>query len=168
MTLILVKETGTASATSNSYANQADGDSYHYAHLYATDWTGATTANKEKALVMATRLIDDYFTFEGRKVDDQQALEWPRFDIYDRSGFLQNSDSIPTAVVNATCEMARWLLGEDRTAEEDTRGFTSIKAGSLALTVDAADRTAVMPDSVIKMLAPYGMPFGGGISKVVR
>jgi hypothetical protein len=166
--LTLVKETGTASASANSYANANDGDGYHDGHLYATDWTGASTGNKEAALVMATRLIDDYFTFEGRKVDEDQALEWPRFNTYDRSGYLQDSDNIPRAVLNATCEMARWLLGADRTAEEDTLGFTEMKAGPLNLKIDPFDRSAVFPDVVKKMLAPYARPFGGGFLRARR
>ena len=54
--LTLVKEDGTGKSDANSYASVADADAYHEGHLYASAWTGATTADKEKALVMATRL----------------------------------------------------------------------------------------------------------------
>ena len=64
MALTLIKEDGTGKVDANSYATAADGDAYHDGHLYATAWTGATLANKEKALVMATRLIDGEYQFQ--------------------------------------------------------------------------------------------------------
>ena len=67
MALTLIKEDGTGKVDANSYASAADGDAYHEGHLYASAWTGATLANKEKALVMATRLIDGEYQFNGFK-----------------------------------------------------------------------------------------------------
>jgi hypothetical protein len=56
LALTLIKEDGTGKVDANSYADVTDGDAYHDGHLYASAWTAAATANKEKALVMATRL----------------------------------------------------------------------------------------------------------------
>ena len=70
MALTLIKEDGTGKVDANSYASAADGDAYHNGHLYATAWTGATTPNKEKALVMAIRLIDGEDQFNGFKLSD--------------------------------------------------------------------------------------------------
>ncbi len=67
MALVLIKETGDGLPNANSYANVADGDAYFEGHLYASAWTAATTANKEKALVFATRLIDSQYQFGGIK-----------------------------------------------------------------------------------------------------
>ena len=58
MSLVLNKEDGSGKADANTYALVADGDAYHESHLYASAWTAAATGNKEKALVMATRLLD--------------------------------------------------------------------------------------------------------------
>ena len=55
MTLTLIKEDGSGLATANAYADASDGDADHEGHLYATAWTAATAANREKALVMASR-----------------------------------------------------------------------------------------------------------------
>ena len=66
MALTLVKEDGTGKPDANSYADVTDGDAYHDGHLYATAWTGATVDRKAAALVMATRLIDSQFQFNGR------------------------------------------------------------------------------------------------------
>ena len=125
MPLVLIKEDGTGKLDANSYASAADGDAYHDGHLYASAWTAATTANKEKALVMATRLIDGEFRFNGYLKTETQALQWPRTDCPDpdrqggasillpEAGFVP-SNVVPTAVAKATCEMARALLISDR------------------------------------------------------
>lgn len=164
----LVVEDGTGLSTANTYVSQADATTYHEKHLYATDWTAATSGNKDIALMMATRIIDDQFTFEGKKVSDTQALEFPRFDIKDRSGYSIQSTTIPTSLKNAVSEYARWLLASDRTAEEGDTGFKSLKVGSLSLTPDPGDRKNTIPDVVMKMLAPLGRPFGGMTAKVTR
>ena len=78
MSLILIKEDGTGKVDANSYAAAADGDAYHDGHVYASVWTASTTGNKEKALVMATRLIDVSYQFNGFKKGSAQALQWPR------------------------------------------------------------------------------------------
>src|SRR4051794_6221654 len=124
MALVLIKEDGTGLANANSYASVADGDAYHEAHLYATAWTVSSTGNKEVALAMATRLIDEEFQFNGYRVSSSQALQWPRSMCPDPdapesavmlpllvlSGPYMASDKVPVRVVQATCEMARELL----------------------------------------------------------
>ena len=75
---ILIKEDGSAKPDANSYASVAEGDTYHEAHLYATAWTAATPETKEKALLMATRLIDGQYQFHGFRATSTQALQWPR------------------------------------------------------------------------------------------
>lgn len=162
----IVVEDGTGLATANSYISEADADTYFEKHLYGTAWTGS--ANKVAALQMATRLIDDYFDFEGKKINDSQALQFPRYDIFDRSGYLIPSTTIPTPVKNATAELAKWLIDSDRTADADGKGFKRLVAGSLTMEPDTADKAPVLPDVVKKMLAPFGQPVGGAITKVTR
>ena len=76
--LTLTKETGAGLADANSYADLDDGNVYHAGHLYATAWTAATDEQKAVALVMATRLIDAEFQFNGKCTSAVQALQWPR------------------------------------------------------------------------------------------
>src|SRR5688500_17528609 len=148
MPLILIKETGAGLVDSNTYASVADGDAYHDGHLYATSWTAATTANKEKALVLATRLIDASYQFHGWKTKSTQALQWPREGATDPDrktmafSALQNffgpyfeSDKMPKALVDATCEMAREVLIADRTAAPEGEGIVQVGVvGSLNIT----------------------------------
>ena len=164
----LVVENGSGLTNSNTYISNADADTYFGSHLYATDWTGATEGNQDIALAMATRLLDDHFDYNGKATKQDQALSWPRFDIHDKAGYFIPSTTIPTPVKNATAEFAKWLLAEDRTAEEDDRGFKSLKAGSLSLEIDPEDRKAMIPDIVASMLAEFGVPKSGGAAKVTR
>lgn len=143
MALTLVKEDGTGRTDANSYADVADGDAYHDGHLYATAWTGATPDRKAAALVMATRLIDSQFQFNGGRTSASQALQWPRAECRDPDkGLLAVSvllpmlsnfvdyNVVPPAVVQATCEMARELLVVDRTAAPPGEGIDSTQTAS--------------------------------------
>jgi len=143
MALALIKEDGTGKADANSYADVSDGDAYHDGHLYATAWTGATADRKAAALVMATRLIDSQFQFNGGRTSAAQALQWPRTECRDPDKgllavsvllpFLSNYvdyNVVPPAVVQATCEMARELLIVDRTASPPGEGIDSTQTAS--------------------------------------
>ena len=167
--LTLIKEDGTGRTDANSYANVADGDAYHEAHLYATTWTAASTAHKEAALVMATRLIDAGCEFSGSKRSSDQALQWPRAGaldpdrptlrlsiLYTTAGSYFESDRVPPAVVNATCEMARELLAANRTDNPPGEGLASLSlAGALSMTFDKQDRPPMLSHLARTMLAKW-------------
>jgi hypothetical protein len=142
MALTLIKEDGTGKVDANSYAAAADADAYFDGHLYATAWTAASTANKEKALVFATRLIDSQMQFNGYRAHNQQALQWPRERCPDPDkglitisilvpflGTFVDADVVPKGVTDATCEMARELLLVDRTTAPPGEGIASVHTG---------------------------------------
>ena len=129
MSLTLIKETGAGLVDANAYADLTDGNAYHDGHLYASAWTAASDTQKAVALVMASRLIDAEFQFNGTRTNALQGLQWPRARCPEPDAIhvpLQvllpipsdyvRFDSVPKAVVQATCEMARELLIADRTA----------------------------------------------------
>ena len=159
--MTLIKEDGTGKVDANSYANAADGDAYHDGHLYATAWTAATLANKEKALVMATRLIDAEFQFNGVKTTVTQALQWPREDCHDPdvdswNGNTVASDIVPRVVVDAICEMARELLIADRTAAPEGEGLKYDNTGTTQRGFDKGDKRPVISHVTQAMLAKLG------------
>ena len=162
----LVVEDGTGLANANAYISRADATTFFGEHLYATDWTGATDANKDIALTMSTRLLDDSFRWKGKKKTTTQALEWPRFDIHDRDGWYQSD--IPGVIGEATAEFAKWLLLADRTSETGDLGFEELKAGSLFLKIKDTDRRRLIPSIVVNMLGEYAELFGGSTRKVTR
>lgn len=180
----LVKEDGTGLSTANSYASAADGDLYHEKHSYASAWTAATTGNKEKALMMATRLIDSCYEFNGFKKSNSQALQWPREAARDpdrrdvRLTALQNligpffeSDAVPQALIDATCEMAREVLVENRTDKPEGEGIKQLNiVGSIGMTFDVKDRQPIIPRLVQMMLSKFGTYIGlqTGTAKLIR
>lgn len=91
----------------NSYASLVQAAAYHTARGNST-WT-STDALKEAALIRATQWIDGRYGNRWPGIRWQlrlQALDWPRYDAYDRDGTYIDSDEIPVEVVNATCEAA--------------------------------------------------------------
>jgi hypothetical protein len=153
MALILIATPGASDA--NAYATVAEADAYHEAHLYATAWTGATTQQKEIALVMATRWLDAKCRWRGTATSDTQALGWPRYDVLDpNTGYSLAWDAIPRQVREATAEAARTLLQGDRTADNDVeaQGLKRLKAGPVELEFNAIVRGKSLSDAVLALL----------------
>jgi hypothetical protein len=184
MALALIKEDGSGLSDANSYASAADGDAYHEGHVNAAAWTGATTGQKEAALVMATRLMDAYFEFGGRKATQVQALQWPRAGCVDRDaesvaeplrgwglgGACFPSDEVPAEVVRACCEQARELIITDRTGPPLGEGLKSSRVGESEMVFDRLGRAAVLSRVTIALLRKVGVHLGdgGGVVKLVR
>jgi hypothetical protein len=157
MELELIVEEGGGSVEANSYVSWQDGDGYHAGHLYATVWTEALTAVKEQALVMATRLIDDLFQFNGTRATKGQALQWPRVNCPDRdTGGLVSANIVPKAIIEATCELARELMLANRTAAPPGEGQKYYNNAGVQTGYDKADTRPIIPKLVQAMLAKYG------------
>lgn len=153
-TPLLVATAG--ATTANTYATLAEALAYFDTHLYGTDFTGATEDNQNKALLMATRLLDEHMNWDGLKVTDEQALRHPRSNLVDADGYDIDYTTIMQELKNATAEFAGKLLAVDRTAEDDTKGFKEMGAGTLKLVMDKKDRKKVIPESVTAMLETIG------------
>lgn len=182
-------ETGAGLATSTSYASVAEADEYHAGNLYADTWTEAVTAQKEKALRMATRVIDSGVRFNGVKTIAGQALEWPRYNVVDRDSstgiiysglsrglgggsYYYPSDTIPKILKDATSQVALDLLRSDRSVDPDTAGIASLSLGqgAIALTFSKSDVPASLSNEAQNLLSRLGsFRFGSsGIVKVRR
>jgi hypothetical protein len=176
MPLTLVKEDGTGRSDANAYASQLDGEPYHEGHLYATAWSAATSATKDQALVMATRLIDALFQFNGTRSVSTQALQWPREDCRDPdadgwNGGTVASNYVPRAVVDATCELARELIVTDRTEAPLGEGIYFERAADGSQTIySKSDRRPILPAVVQALLLKYGTPVRArsGTMRLVR
>ena len=184
MPLTLIKEDGTGRSDANSYADAAEGDTFHEGHLYATDWTGASGTTKAAALVLATRLIDAYYQFRGFKVRDAQALQWPRDSARDDdapraalvawltpAGNYFANNSLPAALRNGTIETAREFIRANRADDPDGEGLAVLAlTGTLRLTFDKTDRPPVIPhvaQAMLSKLGEYSKPISG-MARLVR
>lgn len=179
----VIVEDGSIVAGASSYASRATGDAYADTRLYATAWTSATGDDKDRALIMATRVIDQEIQFNGYKVDQLQSLQWPRRqcpdpDSTDISVFSSSSgtvgpylpdDQVPKAIVDATCEMAIQLLTSNRTGDAEGQGIKRVDlAGALEVEFFGGSTAAqLLTRDVLNMLAKYGRAIGS-TSAVVK
>jgi hypothetical protein len=169
MALTLIKEDGTGRSDANAYASVADGDAYHDGHLYATAWTAVPADQKAVALVMATRLIDAEYQFNGTRTTSVQGLQWPRAMCPEPDNvhvpisvllpipydYVQY-DTVPKAVIQATCEMARELLIADRTTAPAGEGLKFYNNAGVQTGYDKTDKRPVLSQVAQVMLAKYG------------
>jgi hypothetical protein len=157
--LILTKEDGSGLSNANAYAAVADGDAYHDGHLYATAWTAATADDKAKALVMATRVLDASWSYRGKRVKEDQSLQWPRQecpDPDDANDGLIPTDVVPPAIQDATCELARELLIQDRTAAPPGEGIRYFKDGTTQTGYENSTTRPIIQHLVQSMIAKLG------------
>lgn len=104
-----------------TYGTVQDADRYFGVLLHGELWDRTTPIRKYKALVSATRQINT-LRFAGRKTDDSQTLEFPRF----------GDTEVPLAIQQAAYEEALSLLkGIDPTTEYDNLFVRSRGLGSL-------------------------------------
>lgn len=112
----LVVETGTGSATANSYESVVNADTYQADHNdpVATTWSGATTLRKEIALKNATQYLDAVYgeKWLGTRSSEGQNLNWPRQNIVDRDGWTIGSTTMPRVLLEVTAILAHLDITE--------------------------------------------------------
>lgn len=97
-------EDGTGLADANAYIDIVFFDAYWGDRGVTV--SAMSTEKKQSSIVRATDYIDKRFSlkFRGFRESKSQALEWPRLDAEDDSGYLL--DDIPKQLAQATCEYA--------------------------------------------------------------
>lgn len=152
--MVLVVEDGTGKADAESYISVADAET-RLGLLGDTTFTAKTTAEKETALRIATEYLEGMFRsrWKGMRLNSTQALSWPRYDaIVD--GWYIDSDEVPTAVANATADLALKSLTETL-APDLERGVIREKVGPLETEYDRASPQAKRFRAVNMALAPF-------------
>jgi hypothetical protein len=104
-----VTVTATAGASNaNSYLTVAAADDLAGLYLGTLSWSSATTDNKGRALIMATRYLDQ-LEWIGSRATTTQALAWPRLDAAcDEQSY--GSGVIPQPIKQACFDLAEALL----------------------------------------------------------
>jgi hypothetical protein len=109
--LALILETGAGLSNSNSYASYAAALAYWSARGFVPT---QTQPQVEQALIRGTDFLDQRFRFLGYRLLTTQALEWPRYGVYDRDGCLLLDPAVlPAELVKATIELAQRALAAD-------------------------------------------------------
>lgn len=108
--MALVVETGSgADPLANSYASDDDARTYlKNTGRFAGTWQNTARAVRESFLVLATQYMAARWNIRwmGIRSNEDQPLDWPRFDAFKRSGFVYQSDEMPIEVRDAQIEYA--------------------------------------------------------------
>jgi hypothetical protein len=147
----------------NTYCTLLEANAYHDAHEYESVWTAAASDDRRnRALVHATRLLDQHVDWDGTPATFTQRLCWPRWGLTDRVGDNIGMNEIPEDLKFATAELARQLLAKDVTADSDieTQGITGVSVGPVSLQFGGKygmpPAPRVVPDAVYYMVQQWG------------
>jgi hypothetical protein len=128
-----------------------------------------TDALKEAALRKATDFMRQIYRskWQGVKVDEDQALDWPRYDVV-VEGYAIDSDIVPTEVKNACAELALRASAGDLLADQ-TQGVIREKVGQIEVEYDRSSPQQARYSAIDAMLAPYLLAGGSGTSmRIIR
>jgi hypothetical protein len=115
------------SASANSYLTIAAADSIAETMLGTLAWTSATTDQKTRALITATRGLDT-LDWIGDRTTTTQALDWPRTDA-SCGGIDYPDDEIPEPIQYSTFDLANALLGTPTLLQSPTTGSAELVPG---------------------------------------
>ena len=128
------------------YVNLTEANEYFSDRLHADAWAEASDADKEKALAMATREIDQQ-PLKGRKTETSQTLAFPRYP----------DSEVPEAVKDACCEVALALLerGNDQRRKLQQEGVQSFTLGNMSETYVAGAGRGLISKEAKELLKPW-------------
>lgn len=160
--MALVVEDGTGKADAESLVSVADADTYWTAHGSPSDWTDASTPDKESALRYATNWVCYSWTWRGVITSTTQALPWPRAGAYDDEGRSVASGTIPQRLKDAVCEMALHHLGTSLVEPKDG-GLDALEVGPISLDFSGPGGASTAYDAVDDLVLTYAEYGGRGI-----
>lgn len=189
--MAFIVESGVGLENSNSYCTVEFADGYNSVQVDGQDWIDVDLPDKQIRLISASQLLDNSFDFHGRRLTRIQGLEFPRWGLRDRDGYVMPTAPLPRFIKCATAELARILgarvdAGGSATAPapaaSSSGAVEKIQVGPIALTLAssssgssgstvAAATTAesLIPRSVTSWLLDYSIPrFGYGSARLVR
>lgn len=146
---------------------------------YAPPQDVTLQAQREAALITATRLLDEQFIWRGTPTMSTQALGWPRTAVQDPQRRPVDPARVPDVVQRATAYYALALLRDTSesptavaagTIKRQVLGETSIEyfqPGSTTTTRLLPPATTV-PTEIRQMLQGYGLVHGGVMVPLIR
>jgi hypothetical protein len=142
----------------NSYSTRAEAQTYFDARLYTEAWDAVDDTEKDAALQMATRLLDQYVEWYGAPATTTQRLAWPRYGMLDRNGNSIGGDVLPGDLKVSTAELALRLLERDSTKESEAglEGLTQLTTGPVSMSFKSPIPARVIAESVRAFVALWG------------
>lgn len=161
--MALVVNSTPLSPANNSYASLADAAEYVVTRIIdttiAATWDDLDDEVKGAHLVNASRSLDSYCQWIGDRYSRDQGLKWPRVNAY-VDGYLVDQITFPKPVVEATIEMALWLMTNSGAVGVSSNSqYDSIKVGPIAIDFNedaGIPTTSYFPDIVSMLLKDYG------------
>lgn len=164
-----VVEDGSGLTNANSYVSLLDAEQelIQLPDAYKTNWDTTSDHVKERLLVWASRLLDEWVDWYGVKNTQDQALRWPRSGVVDRDDYTLSSSVIPAFLKTATAYLAKEIVIGDRTSEP-VQGIDSLTVGPISIdfTGENTPSKRVLPSAIRAMVSPYGRLKGGRRSSV--
>lgn len=119
----IIVEDGTGVANANSYISEAD------LTTFATARGVTLTTSTETLLIKAMDYIEA-FSFKGIKKERDQALQWPRLEVY-IDGYYWDSDEIPQELKDALCHTAIAIDQSNDPLQDMPRQTVAEKVGEI-------------------------------------
>lgn len=142
------------SETADSYVSVEYADAFAMSIIDHADWPD-TQPEKEAALKEATRVLDEQFSWSGSLTDYSQALAWPRTGFTDPDGRPIASNVIPKRVMDATCNLALYLL-QNGGLNQSASDLRSLKAGPISIAYSENEQVSGVPMYIVKSLNGFG------------
>jgi len=158
-------------ANANSYATEAEADTYFDDKVGGSTWIDGDSDDKIRALLQAAKRLDQ-FNWLGARATSTQALAWPRIGVMKRDsanvgyagyGYYGNypyglfgeqyaQDEIPQQIKDAQCEFAfAYLSGTyNDSGEAEVKSFSDDK---MSVTFDQPRLAGESPAEVTRLLA---------------
>lgn len=172
MAFVFTVEDGTGLSTANSYVGISEALDLLYPDTARhTSLDGASSAEQESALALATTYLDTNFTWEGKKYVSTSALRWPRTGACDRDGIAIGNSTIPTKLKYCTALVASLIIADKLNVTDSATSTQDFPLSSIKIDVISLDYAVpdtefvqgkdVIPSEVTKTLIGLGSPSGG-------
>ena len=173
----------TITVGTNSYISVADATTYFNDRLYIAEWTAASADDKARALIMATKRIDNLI-LRGIKSVNTQTLQFPRaifsdylFYFYDEKqinflnpyGYYVVETAVSQIVKDACCEEALGILKDYQSAEQrknlQEQGVKAVSIGNVSETYGSGRNgtTKLLSNDAQMLMKPYTLSSGAVI-----
>jgi hypothetical protein len=132
----IIVEDGSGLNNSNSFTSVAFADAYHTTMgAVNVAWLAANNTDKENALQAATMYMEIMYKtrWVDRRLNQLQALSWPRAFVRDADGFAVGANSVPVEVQRACAEWALRVIQGDNILPDVVAGASGIASESVTV-----------------------------------
>jgi len=140
------------------YGPRVDADTYFNGKLNRSTWANAAGSDKDRALVSATRTLDQQL-WEGLPTDlvTPQVLAWPRTGVTDKNNQAVADSAFPTDLLNGYYELAQQILDDpalDEAANQDSN-IKSVTADVVNVRFFRPVTGSILPTSVFNWIKQF-------------